>query len=93
MSLRVLWALFFATGIAILGIVLIVLVVGLNCLQIVTPLKVFGVSVCDYGLTSSDFRVKAGGTTVLLLFLVLVFSPILATFGQPRLVRRSKGSP
>ncbi len=87
MSLRILWALFFATV-----IVLVVLVVGLNCLQTAAPLRLFGVLECSYGLTSSDFRVKVGATTAFVLFLVLVFSPIAAILGQPSLTRRSKDS-
>ncbi len=87
MSLRIFWAAFFAAV-----IVLVVLVVGLNCLQTAVPLRLFGVLECSYGLTSSDFRVKVGATTAFVLFLVLVFSPIVAALGQPSLTRRSKGS-
>ena len=87
MSLRILWALFFATVVT-----LVVLVVGLNCLQTAAPLRLFGFLDCGYGLTSSDFRVKVGATTAFVLFLVLVFSPIIAALGQPGLTRRSKGS-
>lgn len=87
MSVRILWTLFFATV-----IVLVILVVGLNCLQTAVPLRLFGVLECNYGLTSSDVRVKAGGIATFLLFLVLVFSPIAAALGRPRVVRSSKGS-
>lgn len=87
MSLRILWASFFATV-----IVLVVLVVGLNCLQTPAPLRLFGFLECSYGFTSSDFRVKVGATTAFVLFLVLVFSPIAAALGQPSLTRRSKDS-
>ncbi len=86
-SLRILWTLFFTTV-----IVLVILVVGLNCLQTAVALRLFGVLECNYGLTSSDFRIKAGGIAIFLLFLVLVFSPIAAALGRPHVVGRSKGS-
>lgn len=73
-------------------IALVVLVIGLNCLQGAAGLKLLGILACDYGLTSADFRVKAGAVAIFGLFLALIFGPILAVLQRPRGVRQSKSS-
>jgi hypothetical protein len=74
---RILEIAFFSTA-----IVLVILVVGLDCLQGTQSLKLIGFLECDYGLTSSDLRVKVGATAVLVLFLILLFGPILGVLGR-----------
>lgn len=86
-SARILEASFTSTVIA-----LVVLVLGLNCLQGVAGLKVLGIFECNYGLTSADFRVKAGATTAFVLFLAMIFGPVLAALERPRDVKHSKSS-
>ncbi len=84
MSARILAASIFAMAIALVG-----LVIGLNCMQGAAPLKLLGVLECKSGLTSSDFRVKAGATAVFVLFLALLFGPVVAALESPRGLRRS----
>ena len=86
-SAHILEALFFSTVVA-----LVVLVVGLNCLQGAAGLKLFGILQCDYGLTSADPRVKVGATAILVLFLALLFGPIFVVLRRPGRIRRSKRS-
>ncbi len=76
---HILEALFYATAIA-----LVALVIGLNCLQGTAGLKLLGIFDCSYGLTSADFRVKAGGTAIFVLFLALLFGPVAAVLERPR---------
>lgn len=71
-------------------IVLVVLVLGLDCMQGSAGLRLLGIIRCDYGLTSADLAVKALATTVLVLFLGLIFGPILAVVKEARGIRRSK---
>ena len=80
------------TAFMVTGIALVLLLVGLNCLQGSTGMKLFGILECDYGLTSADFRVKIGGTVVFVLFLALLFGPILAVLRRSGRNRRSKRS-
>ena len=82
---RILEASFFLTA-----IVLVILVVGLSCLEGATGLKLIGFLQCDYGLTSADVRVKVGATAVFVLLLALLFGPILAVLGRrPKHTKRS----
>ena len=78
-------AIFLATG-----IVLVVLVVLVDCLQGLSPVKLFGVLACNYGLTSSDFRVKILAIAILAIFAGLLFGPILAVLRRPERTKRSK---
>lgn len=77
-----------------LGIALVVLVVGLDCLQGSSIIKLFGRTIleCNYGLTSTDFRVKMGATAIFALFLALLFGPIVAVLRRPERTRRLKTS-
>ncbi len=84
---RILEASFFLTA-----IVLVILVVGLNCLQGAPGLKLIGFLECDYGLTSADLLVKVGATAIFVLFLVLLFGPILAFLGRLGHRRHSRRS-
>jgi len=86
-SAHIFEALFFSTVVA-----LVVLVVGLNCLQGAAGLKLFGILQCDYGLTSTDPRVKIGATAIFVLFLVLLFGPILVVLRRPKRIRQTKRS-
>jgi hypothetical protein len=86
-STSILEAAFISTGIA-----LVVLLVGLNCLQGSAGMKLFGILECNYGLTSADFRVKIGAAAVFVLFLALLFGPILAVLRRSRRIGRSKRS-
>ena len=86
-SAHIFEALFFSTAVA-----LVVLVVGLNCLQGAAGLKLFGILQCDYGLTSTDPRVKIGAAAIFVLFLVLLFDPILVVLGRPKRIRQAKRS-
>ncbi len=79
MAHRIFWAIFFA-----IVIVLVLLVIGLDCLQGSASLRILGVLQCNYGLTSSDLRIRAGAATAFVLFLALVFGPIGAA-----LIRRT----
>lgn len=79
MSTRIFTALFFATAIA-----LVVLVVGLSCMQGAAPSKLLGVLDCKSGLTSNDFRVKAGATAIFVFFLALLLGPVVAAFESPK---------
>jgi membrane protein implicated in regulation of membrane protease activity len=74
------------------SVVLVVLVIGLDCLQGSSAVKLFGVLACDYGLTSADLRVKLGGTAILALFLALLFGPVLAVLRRRDGTRQRKRS-
>jgi len=80
------------TAFMVTGIALVLLLVGLNCLQGSAGSKLFGILECDYGLTSADFRVKIGATAAFVLFLALLFGPILAVLRRSGRIRRSKRS-
>jgi hypothetical protein len=86
-SNNILEAAFISTGIA-----LVVLLVGLNCLQGSAGMKLFGILECNYGLTSADFRVKIAAAAMFVLFLALLFGPILAVLRRSNRIRRSKRS-
>lgn len=81
MAIRVFWTMFFAVV-----IILVLLVVGLAWLQCAPPQRMFAILPCNYGLTSSDFVIKAGATTAFLLFIAMIFGPIVAS------MKRAKGS-
>jgi len=80
------------TAFMVTGIALVLLLVGLNCLQGSAGSKLFGILECDYGLTSADFRVKIGATAAFVLFLALLFGPILAVLRRSGRIERSKRS-
>jgi hypothetical protein len=86
-SKNLVWEIFLTLGIA-----LVVLVVGLDCLQGSSGIKLFGILECNYGLTSTDFRVKIGATAIFALFLALLFGPIVAVLRRSKRTRRSKTS-
>lgn len=77
---RILEYAFYGVAIAIAAFV-----VTLNCLQS-TP----GIFACNYGLTSADFRVKAGAATIFILFIALIFGPVLAVTQKPWGIRKSE---
>ena len=60
---------------------LFALVIALNCLQ-GTPF--IGGAACPYQLTSSSIIVKIGAAAIFVLFLGLLFGPILAAILHPR---------
>ncbi len=43
----------------------------------------FGLLQCNYQLTSNDSTVKAGGTAIFILFVGLLFGPVLAVLARP----------
>ena len=87
MLARFMEGLFYSTAIAIA-----LLVVGLNCLQGTPIMPLFGYHGCNYSLSSQDLRVKAGAAITFILFLALLFGPILAVLQSHRPIRSSKRS-
>jgi hypothetical protein len=83
--------LFYAIAIAI-----VILVVVLNCLQGAPGSRLFGfIQQCNYGLSSQDFQIKAGAITLFVLFLALLFGPVLGVIkshGHIKGSRRTKMS-
>ncbi len=73
-------------------VVLVALVAGLNCFQGTLAARILGVLQCNYGLGSDDFRIKAGAGAILILFLGLIFGPIVAAVGRPQDAGRSRRS-
>ncbi len=81
---QIIEGLFFAIVIVLVGLIL-----GLNCLQ-GAGVKLLGLLECNYSFTSADFRVKVTATALLVLFIALIFGPILAVLRRPRGLRRSR---
>jgi hypothetical protein len=85
MRTRLLKFLFLPTVIALIG-----LVIGLNCLQANIPVRLFGLVVCNYALTSDDFRIRAGGFALFVLFFGLLLGPPIVGIGRPKERGQSK---
>ena len=63
------------------AVILVALVISLNCLQ-GTPF--IGGAACSYQLTSSSFIVKVGAAAIFILFVGLLFGPIVAAILHPQ---------
>lgn len=87
MSMRLLVFLFSAGVVALLG-----LMIGLVCLQGSSSVRLLGFLQCNYGLTSDDVRIKVGASLLFVLFLALLFGPVVAVIGRVESARGSSES-
>ena len=71
------------------AVILVALVLSVNCLQ-GTPF--IGATACGYQLTSSSLIVKVGAAAIFVLFLALLFGPIVAAILHPKRIEKSKTS-
>ena len=65
------------------AIALVILVLVTSCLNGSSVARMFGLIQCNYQLTSNDSTVKIGGSAVFILFVGLLFGPVLAVLARP----------